>query len=88
MSNNVLTNVGLIYYVCEKSPKNTKVTRTKAGAVPWQITSVFPELKKTQIRLLDHSSRPLSLICSSYCRRSFLPPLTTVIVIPLPPSLI
>ncbi len=87
MSNNVFTNVGLIFNVCEKRPKNTKVTGTKAGAVPLQITSVFPELKNTQIRLLNHSSRPLPL-CSSYCHRSVLPPLTTVIVIPLPPSLI
>ena len=35
MSTNVLSNVGLILNVCEKSPKNTKVTGTKTGAVPW-----------------------------------------------------
>ena len=35
MSTNVLSNVGLILNVCEKNPKNTKVTGTKTGAVPW-----------------------------------------------------
>jgi hypothetical protein len=36
----------------EKSPTNTKVIGTKTGAVPWPITLVFPELKKTH-SLLD-----------------------------------
>ena len=37
MSTNVLSNVGLIFNVCEKSPRNTKVIGTETGAVPWQI---------------------------------------------------
>ena len=37
MSTNVLSNVGLILNVCESSPKNTKVTWAKTGALPWQI---------------------------------------------------
>ena len=46
MSTNVLSNVGLVLNVCEKSPKHTDVIGTKTGAVPWPITSVFPKLKK------------------------------------------
>jgi hypothetical protein len=53
MSTNVLSNVGLILNVCEKSPKNTDVIGTKTGAVPWPITSVFPELKITHSLLTD-----------------------------------
>jgi hypothetical protein len=52
MPTNVLSNVGLIFKVCEKSPKNTEVIGTNSGAVPWPITSVFPELKNTH-SLLD-----------------------------------
>ena len=46
MSTNLLSNVGLIFNVCEKSPRNTKVTGTITGAVPWPIKSVFPELNR------------------------------------------
>ncbi len=46
MSTNLLSNVGLFFNVCEKSPRNTKVTGTITGAVPWTKKSVFPELNR------------------------------------------
>ena len=46
MSTYVLSNVGLIFNVCEKNPRNTKVTGIITGAVPRPIISVFPELNR------------------------------------------
>ncbi len=67
---NVLSDVGLIFNVFEKSPTNTEVIETKTGAVPWPITSVFPG--EGTLNGLDRSRRRhrrrLNLP-SFYCRR-------------------
>jgi hypothetical protein len=53
---NVLSNLGLNFNVCEKSPTNTQVIGTKTEAIPWLITLVFSELKNTFTPQLHPSS--------------------------------
>jgi hypothetical protein len=84
MSTNVLSNVGLILNVCEKSSKNTKVTRTKTGAVPWLIISVFPKLNHPpRYRTLRRSGR-FTLIL--FPVQPFLSPLSSSCLLPPPSS--
>ena len=67
MSINVLSNVALIFNVCEKKPKNTEVIGTKTGAVPWPMTLVFPELKKHSHSLIaSHCSSPPLIVPPSF----------------------
>ena len=50
MSTNVLSNVGLILYVCEKSPKNTKVVGQGTAPALVPMALVFLGLFFTDIR--------------------------------------
>ena len=71
--------------VREKSSTNTKVIGTKTGAVPWPITLVFPELKKTQSLLNLDCIHPV-IILRNLCAL-FVPtpvPLPTPMPMPTP----